>query len=161
MSTLGTRLRQVSELCDHKAHHAAECIGELPGETLLVRSAHPQRICLAKCPKTGGGNQRPIVGGRHHRRIDLANDIHTRRVTCSGITEMNYEMTLIRGGYPSRRCRMTEPLSRESSVEERLAIDSRTGCPACKIADITARGNLALPELAEWMLSAISPACPS
>ena len=45
MSLLGkSGLRQVSELCYHKAHYAANSIVSLPGYS-LVRAAFLQRVC--------------------------------------------------------------------------------------------------------------------
>ena len=50
-------LRTVAELCYHKAHYAAELIGELPGYEVVVDGPVLQGVRRA-LPAAGGGDQR-------------------------------------------------------------------------------------------------------
>ncbi len=90
MSMLGKHgLRQVSELCYHKAHYAAECIGALPGYTLWSEAPFFNEF-VAKCPKpveeiNARLLEAGIIGG-----YNLANDYpQLSNHMLLAVTEMN------------------------------------------------------------------------
>ncbi len=69
MSLLGKHgLRQVAELCYHKAHYAARQIGKVPGYKLWSSSTLLQRV-RRTLPRAGGRDQRPPARARHPGRL--------------------------------------------------------------------------------------------
>ncbi len=69
MSLLGKQgLRQVAELCYHKAHYAAQQIDKVPRLQALGEDALLPRVCGA-LPHAGGRDQRAPAGARHPGRL--------------------------------------------------------------------------------------------
>ena len=87
LAALGKQgLRQVAELCYHKAHYAASCIAKLPGYSLPLEGTFFQEF-VVKCPAppvdiNRGLLERNILGG-----LDVSGTIPNGMLLC--VTEMN------------------------------------------------------------------------
>jgi len=87
LATLGKRgLRQVAELCYHKAHYAAEAIGKLKGYSLVFQKPFFKefviRCPVAPCQINQALFKEGIIGG-----LDISNMIDNGMLLC--VTEMN------------------------------------------------------------------------
>jgi len=87
LATLGKRgLRQVAELCYHKAHYAAEAIGKLKGYSLVFQKPFFKefviRCPVAPCQINQALFKEGIIGG-----LDMSNIIDNGMLLC--VTEMN------------------------------------------------------------------------
>ena len=86
-ATLGKQgLRQVAELCYHKAHYAASLIAKLPGYRLPLSGTFFQEF-VVQCPKppseiNAALLERGVIGG-----LDISNAIPNGMLLC--VTEMN------------------------------------------------------------------------
>ena len=79
-------LRQVAELCYHKAHYAAEKVGELPGYSLPLTGDFFQEF-IVSCPRPPAAInaellERRIIGG-----LDVSDSIENGMLLC--VTEVN------------------------------------------------------------------------
>ncbi|MFC1935402.1 aminomethyl-transferring glycine dehydrogenase subunit GcvPA [Chloroflexota bacterium] len=87
LATLGKQgLRQVAELCYHKAHYAASLIRQIPGYSLPFAGVFFQEF-VVRCPRpsaevNAGLLERGIVGG-----LDVSDQIPNGLLLC--VTEMN------------------------------------------------------------------------
>ncbi|MGQ9572595.1 MAG: aminomethyl-transferring glycine dehydrogenase subunit GcvPA [Dehalococcoidia bacterium] len=90
LAAMGKRgLRQVAELCYHKAHYAAQRIAQLPGYSLAFDGVFFKEF-VVRCPSASGGpsevNQallaRGIIGG-----LDVSQYVENGLLLC--VTEMN------------------------------------------------------------------------
>ena len=87
LATLGKQgLRQVAELCYHKAHYAASLIGQTQGYSLPLRGTFFQEF-VVQCPRppaevNAGLLERGMVGG-----LDVSDHIPNGLLLC--LTEMN------------------------------------------------------------------------
>ena len=87
LATLGKQgLRQVAELCYHKAHYAASLVQKVPGYTLPIDGTFFQEF-VVQCPRppaevNAGLLERGIVGG-----LDVSDRIPNGLLLC--VTEMN------------------------------------------------------------------------
>jgi glycine dehydrogenase subunit 1 len=87
LATLGKAgLRQVAELCYHKAHYAAARIAALPGYSLVLNGVFFKEFAV-RCPAdpteiNGALRERGIVGG-----LDISKQVPNGLLVC--VTEMN------------------------------------------------------------------------
>jgi len=94
LATLGKRgLRQVAELCYHKAHYAANAIGRLKGYSLVFQSPFFKEF-VVRCPMAPvqineALFERRIIGG-----LDLSHMIENSMLFC--VTEVNTKQQIDR-----------------------------------------------------------------
>ena len=87
LATMGSQgLRQVADLCYHKAHYAASLISQIPGYTLPIDGTFFQEF-VVQCPRpvaetNNGLLDRGIIGG-----LDVSDQVPNGMLVC--VTEMN------------------------------------------------------------------------
>ena len=87
LATMGSQgLRQVADLCYHKAHYAASLISQIPGYTLPIDGTFFQEF-VVQCPRpvaetNKGLLDRGLIGG-----LDVSDQIPNGMLVC--VTEMN------------------------------------------------------------------------
>jgi len=90
LATMGKRgLRQVAELCYHKAHYAAEQIGKLPGyQVATTRSFFKEFV--VRCPQPPAEINRQLLGHKIIGGYELGQTYpHLADCLLFGVTEMN------------------------------------------------------------------------
>ncbi len=87
LATLGKRgLRQVAELCYHKAHYAAEAIGKLKGYSLVFQQPFFREFVL-RCPIAPYQINEALFKGRIIGGLDISHMIDNGMLLC--VTEVN------------------------------------------------------------------------
>ncbi len=87
MAALGkTGLRQVAELCYHKAHYAASRISELPGFSLPISGTFFSEF-VVECPAPPSRINRNLMGQNILGGLDVSDQIPNGMLVC--VTEMN------------------------------------------------------------------------
>jgi len=79
-------LRQVAELCYHKAHYAAAKIGELPGYSLPIDQQFFQEF-VVQCPTSPTEINRKLMERNILGGLDVSEKISNGMLLC--VTEMN------------------------------------------------------------------------
>ena len=79
-------LRQVAELCYHKAHYAADAIGKLDGYSLPQSGPFFQEFVVS-CPKTPAEANRQLMKGNILGGLDVSDRFDNGMLLC--VTEMN------------------------------------------------------------------------
>jgi glycine dehydrogenase subunit 1 len=79
-------LRQVAELCYHKAHYAAAKIGELPGYSLPINGPFFQEF-VVQCPKSPTEINRKLMERNILGGLDVSEQVPNGMLLC--VTEMN------------------------------------------------------------------------
>ena len=79
-------LRQVAELCYHKAHYAASRINQLSGYSLPISGTFFQEF-VVQCPASPGDINRRLLNENILGGLDISQDISNGMLLC--VTEMN------------------------------------------------------------------------
>ena len=94
LATLGKRgLRQIAELCYHKAHYAAEAIGKLKGYSLVFQQPFFKEF-VVRCPMEPQQINKALLKERIIGGLDLSHMIDSSMLLC--VTELNTKQDIDR-----------------------------------------------------------------
>lgn len=94
LATLGKRgLRQVAELCYHKAHYAAEAIGKLKGYSLVFQQSFFKEFII-RCPVAPHQINQALFKERIIGGLDISHMIDNSMLLC--VTEVNTKQEIDR-----------------------------------------------------------------
>jgi len=94
LATLGKRgLRQVAELCYHKAHYAAEAIGKLKGYSLVFQQPFFKEF-VVRCPMNPQQVNEALFKERIIGGLDISHMIEGSMLLC--VTEVNTKQDIDR-----------------------------------------------------------------